>query len=388
MRTVLPGVIFALAAVPLALPAQVTRRTHGDTTFILTKGNGAWGAPWTAVELLRIGGGKTHETTLGDPGAITALPDGGMILFDRNSLDGPIVRMFDANGKFLRNIGRVGSGPGEYRSGIDIEVSSDGRIWLTDIANSRINIYSPTGVYLSTFRIPGYMWTIDMLRLGQRGDVYIIVPIFPPKGAPVGTRETRGYFRIDTLGRIVDTIRIPTALAKDGDDPFRVTILAGGQLVLAASDRFAFSVASGQGQHGTIVSSRDLQPIRYSANERRQVDSVRREITKQGGMREGNGGPAKFPELPEFKQPYSLVKVDPDGRIWFQRSVADDGSRSGANTLNPTVFNAFQPDGTFLGEVAFPGRPSALFLSFAGDFAWAKVTGEDEEVYLVKYRIR
>ena len=51
---------------------------------------------------------------------------------------------------------------------------------------------------------------------------------------------------------------------------------------------------------------------------------------------------------------------------------------------HPPAYVAFRPDGTFLGEIGFSiGLRS---VSFAGDFAWAVMRGEDDQDILIKLR--
>lgn len=42
------------------------------------------------------------------------------------------VHVFDAHGEYLNSLGRRGSGPGEFQGAIDIAVSADSLIWVTD----------------------------------------------------------------------------------------------------------------------------------------------------------------------------------------------------------------------------------------------------------------
>ena len=60
-------------------------------------------------------------------------------------LDGTGIRQYDRQGRFVRQIGGRGQGPGEYGSIQGIEVLPDGRLAIWDIGHRRIIVYSAEG---------------------------------------------------------------------------------------------------------------------------------------------------------------------------------------------------------------------------------------------------
>src|SRR5687767_14382022 len=109
--------VMALAGLPWAVTAQrgkVERSQVGDTTVVRTTGNGVWGPARAPTEIKRIAG-ESEETTFGDVLSLVATAEGGVIAFDRKAIRGPVIRRFDAEGKFVGNLSRQGGGPGEFR---------------------------------------------------------------------------------------------------------------------------------------------------------------------------------------------------------------------------------------------------------------------------------
>jgi hypothetical protein len=53
--------------------------------------------------------------------------------------------VFDKNGKFLRVIGKAGTGPGEFRTPHALEFDSRGRLIVADRHNHRIQILTKEG---------------------------------------------------------------------------------------------------------------------------------------------------------------------------------------------------------------------------------------------------
>ena len=62
------------------------------------------------------------------------------------------ISVFDRNGKFLRVIGKTGTGPGEFRTPHAIEFDSQGRLIVADRHNHRIQILTKEGKYLAEWR--------------------------------------------------------------------------------------------------------------------------------------------------------------------------------------------------------------------------------------------
>src|SRR5260370_12148909 len=62
------------------------------------------------------------------------------------------ISVFDRNGKFLRTIGKTGTGPGEFRTPHAVEFDSEGRLIVADPHNHRIHILTTHGKYLSEYR--------------------------------------------------------------------------------------------------------------------------------------------------------------------------------------------------------------------------------------------
>jgi DNA-binding beta-propeller fold protein YncE len=61
------------------------------------------------------------------------------------------ISVFDRNGKFLRTIGKTGSGPGEFRTPHALEFDSQGRLVVADRHNHRIQILTHEGKFISEY---------------------------------------------------------------------------------------------------------------------------------------------------------------------------------------------------------------------------------------------
>jgi sugar lactone lactonase YvrE len=62
------------------------------------------------------------------------------------------ISVFDRSGKFLRIIGKTGTGPGEFRTPHAIEFDSQGRLIVADRHNHRIQILTKDGKFVGEYR--------------------------------------------------------------------------------------------------------------------------------------------------------------------------------------------------------------------------------------------
>ena len=61
------------------------------------------------------------------------------------------ISVFDRNGKFLRVIGKTGTGPGEFRTPHALEFDSQGRLIVADRHNHRIQILTKEGKFIGEY---------------------------------------------------------------------------------------------------------------------------------------------------------------------------------------------------------------------------------------------
>jgi DNA-binding beta-propeller fold protein YncE len=62
------------------------------------------------------------------------------------------ISVFDRNGKFLRTIGKTGTGPGEFRTPHMIKFDTQGRLIVADRHNHRVQILTKDGKFLAEYR--------------------------------------------------------------------------------------------------------------------------------------------------------------------------------------------------------------------------------------------
>ena len=146
------------------------RGVHSDT--------GCTGSPWLAE---RAAGPFNHPTEM------MAHPNGDIYVTDgyRNSR----VHRFTRDGRLVTSWGTPGKAPGEFHLPHSIAFDAEGRLYVADRSNKRIQIFSPDGDYLG-------MWTAmggpnDITR-GKDGNYYIAEQEDGDKPAYVCVRDATG----------------------------------------------------------------------------------------------------------------------------------------------------------------------------------------------------
>ena len=328
-----------------------------------------------------------------------------------------LLRQFDHEGRFLRTVGGLGQGPGEFRDPAALALLSDGRLALRDrTAPDRLTVYAHDGSHDATWRIPGW---------GDRGGGGSFAVSADTKGVvwvrfqgfrrPTGPRHLRPppvFVRMGPDGVVLDTVPTPTPPDVPRDSLQIVRTRSGGGVSilgigvpyqprggwgLSPSGAFAvyrtdhyrveiFSPVALPETEGrsslavpSLVITRDVQPVPVSEAERRALRrTMEEEVERAGGARG-----VRIPEVPRFKPPIKGVRFGADGRVWVSVSIPSV-SREG-RWVDPVAHDVFEPHGTFLGRVLIPERLAVA--RSRGHHLWGVFRGEYGVESVHRYRI-
>jgi len=123
-----------------------------------------------------------------DPADVVTAPGGDIFVADGHgavALDLPpdtITRIikFSKDGKFIKAWGSLGSGPSQFRNAHALALDSQGRLFVADRVNGRIQIFTQDGVYLTEYRQFGFpsgiyidrndtLYAVDYNTAGHKG---------------------------------------------------------------------------------------------------------------------------------------------------------------------------------------------------------------------------
>lgn len=292
---------------------------------------------------------------LGKPDGIALLPDGRLFVTDQSPT---AIRLYDATGKFVRDVGREGSGPGEYKS----PFIAAGSHWLAvqDPELSRATLYTFGGTLIRSFTSSCCNFGPVPLVDGQGRIATATFSMTNGVGHP-------GLLIFDSLGHRVDSLAQPKAIdppywrsqTRNGSTTWAIPFapsnvnlrLPDGSFVFGRTDRYEL-IASRNGRDTIRIFGRSgVVPVMIPAHRRDSVFHAR--VDRSPALRDI----ARESDVPSDYPLWQTIDRDGSGNFWIGRG----GGLSGAPS-----FDVFSPAGALLGPVARPWGP-AYVTSWAGD---------------------
>lgn len=172
--------------------------------------------------LLTIGTpGKRGEapTLLNKPTDMAIAPNGDVFISD--GYGNSRVAHFDRNGKFIKTWGSMGTGPKNFSIPHAIALDSHGQLYIADRNNVRVQVYSPGGRLLASWRdvvVPWGFWMTDRDELwvcGSSPMPWRTDPKYPtaPLGCPP---KDQVFMKFNTDGKLLQLWTVPKA--EDGHE--------------------------------------------------------------------------------------------------------------------------------------------------------------------------
>jgi len=323
-------------------------------------------------------------------GAAT-LSDGRIVVADAG---GPRLKLFDAAGGWLRDVGRRGEGPGEFGGMNILRRTAGDSVFVFDWSGHRYTVYSPD------FEVG----RVTPLRVNEPGigpphikaitgdGTPILIAAKPPwVEEPMEWYGQPGHMFVEAgPGEFSGEVaRFP------GQGNLWKTLYAtlGNDLVVVSTGRFAADIVDLTGQRvRSIRLAAPSDPIppeffesKSSAPRPSLVGVGETVIALTAEEPDPSTYPASLPAV-------DAVLVDPGGHLWLRRFVFDEEvpetgpfSSPSGDANGPQSFAVFRPDGQWLGDVAVPAGVDVLEV---GERHLLGIVLDEYDVqYLVRYPI-
>jgi hypothetical protein len=343
------------------------------------------------VEALRIGGADDGPASFARIFAVTAAANGNIFV-----VDGPPIqlKLFDARGRFLRNVGRSGGGPGEYAFVSALRTGPDGHVHVIDVYGMRQLVFSADGELVRQQGIQFGVLTREWQgTIARDGGLLDPVRMAPRESEPGGSERRSGVRRIRADGAVLDTLPLPPCRSRQGVPP-SITFSRGGQLGMVLRMPFLAPPQMVYTADGHAwCAPRDVYFVaRFRAGSLDTLVTVERQVraraisrdtlrkTIQGieaAARRYGESSFRAGDLPSTLPVIEAVAVDDQGRLWIRRT--DTPARA-------PQFDLFDTDGRELGtvrsRVPFIGVPIVV-----GDLAYGIVRDADDVPFVVRARL-
>ena len=119
--------------------------THGNQVFKFS--------PEGKV-LLTLGkpGGAASPDYFYQPNDVITAPNGDIFVSEGHGAGNNRVLKFDKNGKFIKEWGKLGTGPGEFDQPHALAFDSKGQLYVGDRNNNRVQVFDQNGKYITEYK--------------------------------------------------------------------------------------------------------------------------------------------------------------------------------------------------------------------------------------------
>jgi hypothetical protein len=315
-------------------------------------------------ELWRIGGDTDDEDEFfGVIGQIMTDGDGNVYLMDTQL---NTVKVFSANGEFLREIGREGEGPGEFRFPTSMFLTGDGHVAVLQVQPGKIVLLTKDGEPAGEHALPESEGGLILVGGQSRGN-NLVLAAAQNAFSPDKFAQTRYLCAIDDAGketaRYVETERsivFSAAVLEDKMwDTFdrRWQVGTDGRVYAAPSyDNYEIHVWKSDGTPERII-EREYTHRERSADEKRISEEIMGIFSAQI--------PNCTVKIAENTKDIETFYIRDDGSIWV---LTSDGARDHPDgTIG--FFDVFDADGRFMTQVTLKGEgdPQLDGYYFVGD---------------------
>lgn len=330
------------------------------------------------------------EAVLYEPGGIVAAPDGTIFVADRGNND---IKMFDADGTYLKTLGQEGQGPGEFSFISSITIAGD-KLVIRDSRNSRMSVWTLDGEHvadhapadqrsllgiegLSDGTLVGYFTERDEDRSGRRilvqssvegEELARILEVPMPAPEPFSSREP-----LVILQSALDSF----------DNPRMATQVGGGEVVYV-SPIFEYQVLA------YSPSGEMLWALRTAWDRDPWSDSTRQAMLQSfesSGFGEQIDDPLRPDDFtwPDEFNALSSLASDGQGRLFaiIAPQMAWDEENETTQRPEEYLVDAYDPAGEFLAAGVVP----YLWSYARGDYVYGTRPDANDEMVVVRYRL-
>ena len=166
-----------------------------------------------------VAGDNNSTDALNGPSDVVIGKNGDIFVSDGESTNTRVVK-FSKDGKFIKFWGTKGAGPGEMNLPHNIAMDSEGRLYVADRTNKRIQVFDQDGKYLDQMAQFGAPAAIFITK----DDILYVVAGAPENRLTIGTKDGKVLTRVEGLNA-------PHWVAVDSSGSVYIAEVAGQSLL-------------------------------------------------------------------------------------------------------------------------------------------------------------
>ncbi len=319
---------------------------------------------------------ETGEIRLFKPGWFTVDATGYAYIADDSDM---AIKVFDPQGKYVRSIGRKGSGPGEFEAIANMTFLPDGRLLVTDYQQRRTSFFSPEGQFLSSFqwkKFYGLVYLVtnsscivtESIYSGEARELWVKAIDFTGEELFSYGKFTPSEFKTLRVGEMMIGMSIPWTPA---------SVFAGDSkrqwLYHCLNDKYVIEVYDEQGKLFRKI-DRPYEPLPVTAEDIKEFKSRYAERPDSPYAKA-----VDQMEFPKVKPVTDRLVVDSDGNLWVR---TNEEKKEGGKTFR--AYDIFDSEGFYDARVWLDTLPA----QFANGKMYRMAEDEEKGLRLLKrYRI-
>ncbi len=323
------------------------------------------------------------------------------------------VMVYDRTGRFVRQIGSQGVGPGELIMPLQLAIAGDGTVIVSDIGRPGYALFRPDGTFLRNVLMEGWMPGLGGgIGWHPRGGIVATYrqPMGPPRqGSSTTTQNVLPLLFQPLAGgeptrlyNIPQAIRVEQQSSGPGQVNVRMRpppafspavlfgVIPNGQMALSFTSGYTVRILDANGQTARYLQRPVRARLTTDADRERARRERREAITSGRGMirvqRGGGGGPPPGRNPQEMERMMAEMefadtipalqglRVAPSGKLWIERT--------GPVVGEPGPIDLVTPEGQYLGTITGSALPDAI--SRGGLAAYIERDEDDVERVIVR----
>ena len=340
----LPSALFALSLFPLPATADTVANPDAPAEGLVQA---------DLDELFTLGGySEADEEFFGVVANAIVDEAGNTYLLDEQLCE---VRVFDADGNYVRSFGREGEGPGEFRSARDMLLLPDGQVGVIYGQQSRLAMFGLDGTIGEDRALmpEGTRFSFLMGAQSRGGRVVLQQHASTINGSEMTSTGSMVALDADlnlthtysehSRTQKLDGPNISISISSDDFSNAWVLLDDGSLAVNESPEEYRIDILGPDGEALRTI-TRDYEPLRRSDEE---MDRLRRERRERHEAGRGDDDPD---DIDPFYDVILSMHVGPDGQLWVMTGRGRFGEGVPEDTLG--TFDVFDAEGRFVRQVS------------------------------------